>query len=205
MLLLLLLVLVRRRRRREARAGWELPTTIGALQRRRRHAVGGHSRRARHPGVAERPEAVRRLQPGGLDRWGGEVWCAGHGVELGRRNPRAQWAHARRQAGHEPWREGSARVLREARVEGVEVAILGRRRLLAVADLFWGGRGGGVVGHGGEAGRGGGRVGVLVISGGDGRDWWGSKGWDVAVAAIRLWWRWWYRRLGQCDVLQPLH
>lgn len=88
----------------------------------------------------------------------------------------------------------------KARVEGVEVAVLGRRGLLAVADLFWSCRCGGVVGHRGEAGWGGCGVGfvvvVVVMLSGDGRYWRGSEGWDVAIAAVSLRGRWWYAGLG---------
>jgi hypothetical protein len=88
--------------------------------------------------------------------------------------------------------------LDKARVEGVEVAVLGRRGLLAVADLFWSCRCGGVVGHRGEAGWGGCGVGlvIIVMLSGDGRHWRGSEGWDVAIAAVGLRGRWWYAGLG---------
>lgn len=184
------------RRRREARAGWELPGTVGALQPRRREAVDGHGRRARDPGVAELPEARRRHEPRALDRRGGEVRCTGLGEILWWWNTRAQGAQALGQAGHETGREGRVGILHEARVQRVEVAILRRGRLLAVANLFGRGGRGGIVRHRGEAGWGRCRVGVLTMPGGDGRYRRWSEGWDVAAAGVRLRGRRWDLGLG---------
>lgn len=124
-----------------------------------------------------------RRKAGRANGWAGKTWRTGRVGELWWWDAWAERAEGvGGHAAHQAWREGRTGILGEALVERVEIAVFGRRRLFAMADLLGGSGRGGVVRDGGEACWGGFCVWTVGIwAGGDGREGGRSEGWDGAV------------------------